>query len=93
MAAARLPSSHVIQGLVLRTIPEHRRVLQRRRLPSMPVVLDPDAAAVSQGLPGKASRPAYETLTAPEAREYYRAARVVCNPEPPALRTRASRLA
>ena len=50
----------------------------------MPVVLDPDAAAVYKAFQ-EAGRPAYETLTAPEAREYYRAARVVSNPEPPAL--------
>ena len=50
----------------------------------MPVILDPDAAAVYKAFQ-EAGRPAYETLTAPEAREYYRAARIVSNPEPPAL--------
>ncbi|MFB9262541.1 alpha/beta hydrolase [Bradyrhizobium erythrophlei] len=50
----------------------------------MPVVLDADAAAVYKAFQ-EAGRPAYETLTAPEAREYYRAARLVSNPEPPAL--------
>ncbi|MGY4223727.1 acetyl esterase [Bradyrhizobium sp. USDA 4503] len=50
----------------------------------MPVVLDPDAAAVYKAFQ-ESGRPAYETLTAPEARDYYRAARVVSNPEPPAL--------
>lgn len=50
----------------------------------MPVVLDPDAAAVYKAFQ-EAGRPAYETLTAPEAREYYRAARFVSNPEAPAL--------
>src|SRR5712664_3596519 len=50
----------------------------------MPVTLDPDAAAVYKAFQ-EAGRPAYETLTAPEAREYYRSARVVMNPEPPAL--------
>ncbi|MCA6121565.1 alpha/beta hydrolase [Bradyrhizobium sp. WSM 1704] len=50
----------------------------------MPVVLDPDAAAVYKAFQ-EAGRPAYETLTAPEAREFYRAARIVSNPEPPAL--------
>ncbi|WP_316395784.1 alpha/beta hydrolase [Bradyrhizobium sp. 33ap4] len=50
----------------------------------MPVVLDPDAAAVYKAFQ-EAGRPAYETLTATEARDYYRAARVVSNPEPPAL--------
>src|ERR1700761_2719648 len=50
----------------------------------MPVVLDPDAAAVYEAFKA-AGRPAYETLTAPEAREFYNQARFVSNPEPPAL--------
>ncbi len=50
----------------------------------MPVVLDPDAAAVYKAFQ-EAGRPAYETLTAPEARDYYMQARLVSNPEPPAL--------
>jgi acetyl esterase len=50
----------------------------------MPVTLDPDAAAIYKVFQ-EAGRPAYETLTAPEAREYYRNARAVMNPEPPAL--------
>ena len=50
----------------------------------MPVVLDPDAAAVYQAFQ-EASRPPYETLTPPEARAYYLAARPVTNPEPPEL--------
>jgi acetyl esterase len=50
----------------------------------MPVVLDPDAAAVYKAFQ-EAGRPAYETLTAPEAREYYAQARFATNPEPPAL--------
>jgi acetyl esterase len=50
----------------------------------MPVTLDPDAAAVYKAFQD-AGRPAYETLTAPEAREYYLAARFVSNPEPPEL--------
>ena len=50
----------------------------------MPVVLDPDAAIVHKAFQ-EAGRPAYETLTAPEAREYYMQARVVSNPEPPEL--------
>ena len=50
----------------------------------MPVTLDPDAAAIYQ-LFQEAGRPAYETLAATEAREYYRNARGVMNPEPPAL--------
>jgi acetyl esterase len=50
----------------------------------MPVVLDPDAAAVYKAFQ-EAGRPAYETLTPPQAREYYMQARVVSNPEPPEL--------
>jgi acetyl esterase len=53
---------------------------------TMPVKLDPDAAAVYKAFQ-EAGRPAYETLTAPEAREFYMAARVVSNPEPPALQS------
>jgi len=50
----------------------------------MPVTLDADAAAVYKAFQ-EAGRPAYETLTPDEARAYYLAARVVTNPEPPAL--------
>jgi len=50
----------------------------------MPVVLDPDAAAVYKAFQ-EAGRPAYETLPPNEAREYYLAARLVANPEPPEL--------
>ena len=50
----------------------------------MPVTLDPDAAAIYQAFQD-AGRPAYETLPPSEAREYYRAARPVVNPDPPAL--------
>jgi acetyl esterase len=50
----------------------------------MPVVLDPDAAAVYKAFQ-EAGRPAYETLTAPEARAYYAQARFVTNPEAPEL--------
>ena len=52
----------------------------------MPATLDPDAAAVFTAFQ-EAGRPAYETLTAPEAREFYLAARVVSNPEPPELKS------
>jgi acetyl esterase len=52
----------------------------------MPVTLDPDAAAVFRAFQ-EAGRPAYETLTAPEARKFYLAARVVTNPEPPELKS------
>jgi len=48
----------------------------------MAVVLDPDAVAVYKAFQ-EAGRPAYETLTPPEAREYYMQARLVANPEPP----------
>ncbi len=50
----------------------------------MPVVLDADAAFVYKAFQ-EAGRPAYETLTAPEAREFYSQARLVSNPEPPEL--------
>ena len=52
----------------------------------MPVVLDPDAAAVYKAFQ-EAGRPPYETLTAPEAREFYMAARFVSNPDPPELQS------
>src|SRR4029079_2636895 len=42
------------------------------------------AAAIYQAFQD-AGRPAYETLPPAEAREYYRAARPIVNPEPPAL--------
>jgi acetyl esterase len=51
---------------------------------SMPVVLDPDAAAVFKAFQ-EAGRPPYETLTPDEARADYFAARLVANPEPPEL--------
>jgi acetyl esterase len=47
----------------------------------MPTQLDPDAAAVYKAFQ-EAGRPAYETLTADDARAYYLAARVVSNPAP-----------
>jgi acetyl esterase len=50
----------------------------------MPVVLDPDAAAVYRAFQ-EAGRPPYETLTAAEARAHYLQARFVTNPEPPEL--------
>src|SRR5690349_4594012 len=62
----------------------HRRLNQREVFASMPVVLDPDAAAVYKAFQ-EAGRPAYETLTAPEARAYYAQARFATNPEPPDL--------
>ena len=50
----------------------------------MPVVLDPDAAAVLNAF-REAGRPAYETLTADEARGFYADARLVAAPEPPPM--------
>jgi acetyl esterase len=50
----------------------------------MPVVLDPDAAAVYKAFQ-EAGRPAYESLTAPGARAYYAQARFATNPEAPEL--------
>jgi acetyl esterase len=50
----------------------------------MPVVLDPDAAAVYKAFQ-EAGRPAYESLTAPEARAYYAQARFATNPDAPDL--------
>jgi acetyl esterase len=52
----------------------------------MPVTLDPDAAFVFQAFQ-EAGRPPYETLSAGEAREYYLQARLVTNPDPPALKS------
>jgi len=52
----------------------------------MPVILDPDAAFVYQAFQD-AGRPPYETLTPAEAREYYRQARLVSNPDPPELKS------
>ncbi len=50
----------------------------------MPVVLDPDAAAVYKAFQ-EAGRPPYETVGHLKAREMYLAARPVANPEPPEL--------
>lgn len=50
----------------------------------MPVVLDPDAAAVYKAFQ-EAGRPPYENGTAAEAREMYLKGRVVSNPEPPEI--------
>jgi acetyl esterase len=50
----------------------------------MPVVLDPDAAAVYKAFL-EAKRPAYENGTPAQARDMYLAARVATNPEPPEL--------
>src|ERR1700744_1960277 len=52
----------------------------------MTVILDPDAAHVYQAFQ-EAGRPPYETLTPAEAREYYRQARLVTNPDPPLLKS------
>ncbi|MBI5319356.1 alpha/beta hydrolase [Bradyrhizobium sp.] len=50
----------------------------------MPVVLDPDAAAVYNAFL-EANRPPYESGTPAQAREMYLAARFATNPEPPEL--------
>src|SRR6195952_2903970 len=50
----------------------------------MPVVLDPDAAAVYKAFQ-EAGRPPYESGTATQARAMYLAGRPVSNPEPPEL--------
>ena len=50
----------------------------------MPVVLDPDAAAVYKAFQ-EANRPPYESVPPATAREFYLAARAVSNPEPPEL--------
>ena len=47
----------------------------------MPVTLDPDAAAVYKAFL-EAGRPAYETVSPAEAREFYLQARFATNPEP-----------
>ena len=52
----------------------------------MPVTLDPDAAFVFKAFQ-EAGRPAYETLSPAEAREYYLQARLITNPEPPELKS------
>jgi acetyl esterase len=52
----------------------------------MPITLDPDAAFVYKAFQ-EAGRPAYETLSPEEAREYYRQARLVTNPDPPELKS------
>jgi acetyl esterase len=52
----------------------------------MTVTLDPDAAFVFKAFQ-EAGRPAYETLSPTEARDYYLQARLVTNPEPPELKS------
>jgi acetyl esterase len=52
----------------------------------MPVTLDPDAALVYKAFQ-EAGRPAYETLSPEQAREYYRQARFATNPDPPLLKS------
>jgi acetyl esterase/lipase len=52
----------------------------------MPVILDPDAAAVFKAFQ-EAGRPPYETVSPAEARELYLKGRVVTNPEPPELKS------
>jgi acetyl esterase len=52
----------------------------------MPVTLDPDADAVFRAFQD-AGRPAYESVSPAEAREFYLQARFVSNPEPPELQS------
>jgi acetyl esterase len=52
----------------------------------MPVTLDPDSAAVFKAFQ-EANRPAYESVSPAEAREFYLQARFVSNPEPPELKS------
>lgn len=52
----------------------------------MPVVLDPDAAAVYQAFL-KSGRPPYDTVSPREARELYLQGRINTNPEPPELKS------
>ncbi len=52
----------------------------------MLVTLDPDAAFVFKAFQ-EAGRPAYETLSPSEARDYYLQARLVTNPDPPELKS------
>jgi acetyl esterase len=52
----------------------------------MPIVLDPDAAAVYQAFL-ESGRPPYDTVSPREARELYLQARLVTNPEPPELKS------
>src|ERR1700722_10623880 len=59
---------------------------KQQDLPIMPVTLDPDAAAVYKAFLD-AGRPAYETVSPAEAREFYLQARFVSNPEPPELKS------
>ncbi|MGL6062339.1 MAG: alpha/beta hydrolase [Bradyrhizobium sp.] len=54
----------------------------------MPVILDPDAAAVYKAFL-EANRPPYENGTPAQAREMYLAARPATNPEPPELESAA----
>src|SRR6202521_3736130 len=52
----------------------------------MPLTLDPDAGFVFKAFQ-EAGRPAYETVSPAEAREFYLQARLVTNPEPPELKS------
>src|SRR4051795_1770639 len=58
--------------------------IKNQKVAPMPVVLDPDAAAVYKAFQ-EAGRPPYETVTPAEARQMYLNARLVSNPEPPEL--------
>src|SRR6202012_3422862 len=66
--------------------PSHRPGMTFEKEVNMPVVLDPDAAAVYKAFQ-EAGRPPYETLTPAEARAFYLQGRVVTTPEPPELKS------
>jgi acetyl esterase len=55
----------------------------------MPVILDPDAAAVYQAFL-ESGRPPYDTVSPSEARELYLQGRLVTNPESPELKSVAA---
>src|SRR5438128_1783539 len=61
-----------------------RKLCTNQQVSPMPVVLDPDAAAVYKAFQ-EAGRPPYESGTPAQAREMYLKARLVSNPEPPQL--------
>src|SRR3954464_4521727 len=93
MAEGRPPSSPRHSGARVSANPEsrtsgfdaaHRSGMTNPKRFSMPVVLDPDAAAVFAAFQA-ANRPPYESVSPTVAREFYLAGRPVSNPEPPEL--------
>jgi len=53
----------------------------------MPVILDPDAAAVYKAFSGRPDRPPYETVSPAEARELYLKGRPRHQSRPPELKS------